>query len=283
MAANPEVSLYVSALPTLQVHYTDHDASGAERGCVVFIHGSGPGASGWSNFKHNVAAFQEAGYRCIVYDQAGYGLSDKPMDVDHTLDYFVDGLLGLLDQLEIHSCILVGNSLGGAVAIGASLRSPQRVSHLILMAPGGIEEKPVYFSMPGIQAMVKYPMGSPEFTREVLADLLTQLVFDPKRVDEELVDERWAVLQTQNAHVLATMDIPDQTSQLHEITAPVLVFWGTDDRFCPADGVWKLLKSAPNVQAQLLNRCGHWVMSEYPALFNRRCIDFLQSEEPRVP
>lgn len=275
MAANPETSQYHEVTPERLIHYTDHAPIGASNGTAIFIHGSGPGASGWSNFKHNVSAFQEAGYRCIVYDQWGYGKTSKPQDVDHTLDFFVDGLVSLMDSADVANAVLVGNSLGGAVALGLALRHPERVEKLILMAPGGIESREDYFSMPGIQAMVKYPMGSPEFTKEVLAQLLTQLVYDPVNVDDELVDERWSTLETQNAHVLATMQIPDLSDQLASIDINTLVFWGTEDRFCPASGTWKILQMKGNVQAELVNYCGHWVMSEYPDLFNERCLSFL--------
>lgn len=275
MAANPETSQYHEVTPERLIHYTYHAPLGASNGTAIFIHGSGPGASGWSNFKHNVSAFQDAGYRCIVYDQWGYGKTSKPQDVDHTLDFFVDGLVSLMDSADVTNAVLVGNSLGGAVALGLALRHPERVEKLILMAPGGIESREDYFSMPGIQAMVKYPMGSPEFTKEVLAQLLTQLVYDPVNVDEELVDERWATLETQNAHVLATMQIPDLSDQLASIDINTLVFWGTEDRFCPASGTWKILQMKGNVQAELVNYCGHWVMSEYPELFNERCLSFL--------
>ena len=275
MPANPETSQFHEVSPGRSIHYTDHPASTAQWGTAVFIHGSGPGASGWSNFKHNVSAFQDGGYRCIVFDQWGYGKTSKPQDVDHTLDFFVDGLVSLLDHLGIDSATLVGNSLGGAVALGLTLRHPGRVQKLILMAPGGIESREDYFSMPGIQAMVKYPMGSPEFTKSVLAELLTQLVYDSTNVDQELVDERWATLETQNAHVLATMQIPDLTDRLSEIDTTTLVFWGTEDRFCPASGTWKVLGMKGTIQAELVNHCGHWVMSEYPDLFNERCLSFL--------
>ena len=169
MHAYSEASLYHEVSSGRSIHYTDHAATAAEKGAVVFIHGSGPGASGWSNFKHNVGAFQDGGYRCIVFDQWGYGKTSKPQDVDHTLDFFVDGLASLLDSLRLDRVTLVGNSLGGAVALGLSLRNPDRVEKLILMAPGGIESREVYFAMPGIQAMVKHPMGSPDFTKDVLA------------------------------------------------------------------------------------------------------------------
>ncbi|MGG6497171.1 UNVERIFIED_CONTAM: 3-oxoacyl-ACP reductase, partial [Bacteroidetes bacterium 56_B9] len=52
---------------------------------VVFIHGSGPGASGYSNFKQNIAAFVDAGYRVLLPDMIGYGDSSKPEGIDYTL------------------------------------------------------------------------------------------------------------------------------------------------------------------------------------------------------
>jgi 4,5:9,10-diseco-3-hydroxy-5,9,17-trioxoandrosta-1(10),2-diene-4-oate hydrolase len=279
MTANPAASLYHEYAKGLVLHYTLHEPS-EPAGTVIFIHGSGPGASGWSNFKQNVQAFQLAGYRCVVYDQWGYGATSKPTDVDHTLHFFVDGLVSLMDGLGIERATLIGNSLGGAVALGAALDHASRVDKLILMAPGGIESKEDYFAMPGIQEMVKYPMGSPEFTREVLANLLTLLVYDNAAVDEVLIEERWSTLQTQNAHVLISMAIPDLTSRLGEVEQPILVFWGTDDHFCPASGAWKLLDRCPSVQAEILNQCGHWVMAEHPPLFNQRCLDFLAAEGP---
>ncbi len=275
MPSNPASPQFLTTPRGLSLHYTDHPADGPERGTVVFIHGSGPGASGWSNFKNNIAAFQADGHRCVVYDQWGYGKTDKPTDIDYTLEFFVEGLLAVLDTLQLDRVTLVGNSLGGAVALGTALEHADRVSNLVLMAPGGIENKAAYFAMEGIQTMVKHPMGSPEFTRDVLANLLTLLVFDPEVIDEELIGERWATLQGQNAHVLATMAIPDLSHDLARLTQPVLVFWGTEDKFCPPEGVWKILSSADRVQAEVLNRCGHWVMAEYPQLFNRRCLDFL--------
>ena len=113
-------SQYLTVSDRVTLHYTDHPAQSDQFGVVVFVHGSGPGASGWSNFKHNVAAFQSAGYRCIVFDQPGYGLSSKPTDVDHTLDFFVAQLNALIEHIHVDQVTMVGNSLGGAVALGAA-------------------------------------------------------------------------------------------------------------------------------------------------------------------
>ena len=269
---------YVELDDTMRVHYLDFPATGpiTRSSTLVMVHGSGPGASGWSNFKQNVAAFNAAGYRVVVYDQPGYGYTSKPTDAVYTLDYFSGYLLGLLDHLQIERCVPVGNSLGGAVAMGLALTNPERVEALILMAPGGLEEKERYFQTEGIQAMVKYPMGSPEFTREVLESLLGLLVHDNAHVTPELVAERWHILQQQNPQVLITMQVPNLTHRLGELKVPVLGFWGTNDKFCPVSGAEHLYNCCEDALVHVTTQCGHWVMVEHTDYFNRQCIDFLE-------
>lgn len=259
----------------LTLSYLDLPAHGEPRGAVLFLHGSGPGASGWSNFKFNAEAFSSAGYRVVIPDLPGYGLSDKPTDVDYTLDYFVAAVSGLLGKLGLSQLTVVGNSLGGAIALGLALAEPAAVGKLILMAPGGIEEREVYFNMVGIQEMVKYPMGSPEFTKPVLNELLKLLVADPDHVTEALLAERWETLQRQNPRVLATMQVPNMAARLGELTQPVQVFWGADDQFCPASGGQRFIDQCADARLNLLTRCGHWVMVEHPDYFNRQCLDFI--------
>ena len=262
----------------LRTHYIEIPGSDAAAKTVVFVHGSGPGASGWSNFQANLQQFAEAGHRVVVYDLPGYGDTDKPTDAIYTLDYFVDHLRDLLDHLAIEQAILVGNSLGGAISLGLCLASPERVKKLILMATGGVEEREVYFAMSGIQAMMAYPMGSPTFTREVLGTLLERLVFDKRHVTEQLISQRWHILQQQNAQVLATMQIPNLTSRLKEISCPVLAFWGREDEFCPVSGALALQSECPQVKVITLSQCGHWVMVEHPEMFNRESLEFVESD-----
>ncbi|WP_321801314.1 alpha/beta hydrolase [Caballeronia sp. J97] len=256
-----------------------HFEAGAGRP-VVFIHGSGPGASGFSNFKHNYPAFAAAGHRAIVVDLPGYGQSSKPADVAYTLDFFVGALRAQLEALGVGPAVLLGNSLGGAIALKYALDYPDSVDGLIMMAPGGVEDRETYFRMEGIQRMVQR-FTNRQMNRDTMRELLTLLVHDPALVTDALVDERMRVCVEQPTEVLATMSVPNLTDALPDIRCPVLGFWGTDDRFNPVGGALKFLERCRDARFTLMNRCGHWVMVEHRDYFNRECLDFLATLNAR--
>lgn len=245
---------------------------------VVFIHGSGPGASGASNFRQNIDAFVEAGYRVVLPDLIGYGASSKPEGIDYTLALFADTLHEALAAHGIGRATLVGNSLGGGIAIQMALDHPGFADRLILMSPGCIEERDVYFAMPGIAKMVS-DFGGPAFTIEDQRRLITNLVHDPVHVTDELVAERFAVARTQPKDVLARMRTPNLAPRLGELRLPILGFWGLQDQFLPESGAKRFLEACPDARFMTFNGVGHWVQVERAAEFNRYSIGFLKACE----
>ncbi len=257
----------------LTLHYLDKGQGPA----VIWLHGSGPGASGFSNFKGNFPEFVEAGYRNIILDLPGFGRSDKPDDVNYDLAFFVEALNGLIEKLGLSDVTLLGNSLGGAIALGQTLKYPDTIAKLILMAPGGVEERETYFEMEGIARMVEVyargPMGV-----EQMREVMSLQLFDSSGLTDDILAERSAVAVTQPENLFSTMLVPNMTEQLKDIDVPVLGFWGTNDIFNPPAGVHKFLDNMPSARFILLNQCGHWVQVEHQRLFNTSCIDFLQND-----
>ncbi|MBR9828453.1 MAG: alpha/beta fold hydrolase [Oceanospirillales bacterium] len=256
----------------LTLHYLDV----GQGPTVIWLHGSGPGASGHSNFKTNYPVFADQGYRNIILDLPGFGRSDKPDDVNYDLDFFVECLNQFINAVALKPCILLGNSLGGAIALGQTLAYPETVERLILMAPGGVEERETYFKMEGIKRMVDVFNQGPMGVEEMRFVMQLQL-FDTSQLEDELLAERAAVAVTQPACLFSTMMVPNMTERLHEIKIPMLGFWGNNDNFNPVEGTFKFLDHAPNARFLMLNRCGHWVQVEHTDLFNRTCIDFLKN------
>lgn len=271
MAALPQ-GHFVTLNDGLRLHYLDEGSGDA----VLFIHGSGPGASGHSNFKLNYPEFAAAGHRVLVPDLPGYGASDKP-ETDYTLDFFVDAMFGLLDALDIPRCTLVGNSLGGAIAIKMALDQPQRIARLVLMAPGGLMEKEQYYlQMEGIQKMGAAFANGELNDADGMRRLLSLQLFDPSQISDETVNERVAVVLEQPRCVLTRMQVPNLAGRVAELSCPILGFWGMNDKFCPASGAQTLMDACRNIRFVLLSECGHWVMVEHRALFNREVLAFLE-------
>lgn len=252
------------------------EAGEADADAVVFIHGSGPGASGASNFRQNIRAFVDAGYRVILPDMIGYGASSKPAGVDYPLELFTDTLLEALRAHGIERAHLVGNSLGGGVAIQIALGHPEFVRSLVLMAPGAVAEQASYFTMPGIARMVSN-FGSPDFDLAEQKRLVSNLVhpdFAPN-IPDALIAERYAVARTQPKDVLARMKTPNLGLRLGELTQPIFVLWGLNDEFCPESHARLFLDQCRDVRAVTFGRTGHWVQVERAAEFNRYSLAFL--------
>lgn len=254
--------------------YDIHIKEAGEGPALVFVHGSGPGASGLSNFRQNIDAFVAAGYRVVLPDMIGYGASSQPADIDYTLTLFTDTLYEALKAHGVERATLIGNSLGGGVAIQMTADHPEFVERLILMAPGCIEELDVYFAMPGIADM-RSSFGSPDFDLAAQRRLGESLVHDPKHITDALVEERFAVASKQPKEVITRMRTHNVRPRLGEIKVPILLFWGFNERFMPLSGIGYFFEACDDVRCVTFNKVGHWVQVERASEFNRYAIEFL--------
>jgi 4,5:9,10-diseco-3-hydroxy-5,9,17-trioxoandrosta-1(10),2-diene-4-oate hydrolase len=255
-----------------EVHY--HDSG--EGPAVVFVHGSGPGGSGWSNFQGNYEVLAKAGFRCLVPDLLGYGYSSKPEDAQYTLDYLVRGVVDFIDALGLDRFTLIGNSLGGAICIRMAIEHPARVERMVLMAPGGMEAREVYMGMKGIRSMLRAIFDPGGLTLESMRKVFSKQLHDPSIISESLLEQRMRIAQSQPQAVFATSRVPNQSDELGSIQCPVLGLWGNEDQFCPVSGATTLAEKIPDVRVMRFSNCGHWVMVEHEAVFNRMVRDFLQ-------
>jgi len=258
----------------LVVHF--HEAGHGDP--VVFVHGSGPGASGWSNFRGCLPYFAARGYRALAPDSLGYGYSSKPEDMEYDLETLTGGLLRFLDSQGVERAALVGNSMGGAMCVRLALAHPERVDRLILMAPGGMEERDTYMQMRGIRRMLKALFGGSELSLDSMHKVFELQVYRPDHVDDAVIAERLEMAKLQPRRVFETSRVPNQEHEISKLSCPILVFWGQEDHFCPVSGATKFAERCRRARVLTITECGHWVMVEHPELFNRMSCDFLDEE-----
>lgn len=270
MSALPE-GHYAEVTHGLRMHY--HRIGEGEP--ILFLHGSGPGGSGYSNFAANAEFLAQHGYCCILADSFGYGLSDKPTDHAYTLEFMSGGAVALMESLGFDQYAICGNSQGGALAIRIALDHPERVSKLVLMAPGGLEARETYMEMRGIRSMLRCIYGPEGITLDGMRRVFAKQVVDPSIVDPAVIEKRFAISKTQPIEVFKTMRVDNQEDRLGELECPVLGLWGMQDQFCPPSGATKLATGVKDCRVVLLNQCGHWVMVEHGDVFNRTVLDFL--------
>ncbi len=268
----PPEGHYVQAGP-IRMHYLEFGEKNAP--IVVFLHGSGPGNSAWANFSGNVEAFADAGYRVIAPDMIGFGYTDKPLDLgDYTLKLFCDTLMAGLKAIGVERCSIVGNSLGGGVAIQIALDYPDFVEKLILMGPGCLEEQGDYWGMPGIAKMMDANKAG--MSKDTQGQVMRLFTYDPKHVTDALITMRWAIAQDQPKEVLTTMKTPALGARMKELSCPILTFWGRQDEFMPPQGKAACIEANEHSRLIEVNACGHWVMIEHARMFNAASIDFLK-------
>lgn len=252
---------------------------------IVMLHGSGPGATGWSNFNPNMA--QLAGdFQVIAPDMPGWGKSDSVTyeDRDH-----VTSAIHLLDALGIEKAAFVGNSMGGATSLKVAARHPDRVSHVVSMgagAPGPRIFSPGNGPSEGLKVLHRgYRDPSPETMRE-LVDIMT---FDKEFATEELVLQRSENARARQDHLdnfAAGLGRPRRgeasMDEIASIKAPTLVIHGRDDRVVHFEAGLRLVSMISDSRLLLLNRCGHWAQLEHADEFNRVVRDFILNTAPNA-
>ncbi|MCZ4344073.1 alpha/beta hydrolase [Sphingomonadaceae bacterium G21617-S1] len=243
---------------------------------LLFLHGSGPGASGYSNFRNNYPVMGEAGYHVVAVDYVGYGHSDKPKDFVYSTENQVALLHELMQQLGVKQVVPIGNSLGGFYSIAYALAHPNEVPKLVLMAPGGIHEECARPSSPGLKAMVE-AVGRQDFQYDNFRELLKLIVHDERHLTDEVIGERLPIAQTQPIEVYSRAIHAPVWERLHEISMPVLGFWGYHDQFLSVRHAMIMQEKIDDCRVIISNKAGHWFMIEEAELFNSATLAFLAS------
>ena len=130
--------------------------------------------------------------------------------------------------------------------------------------------------MRGIRSMLRAIFDPEGLSLASMRKVFEKQLYEVDYLEENLLKQRLAIAKTQPQAVFTTSRVPNFSGRLEGIQQPTLAFWGNEDQFCPVSGADTLAKSIPNIRVLRLSQCGHWVMVEHQALFNRLCAEFLK-------
>jgi len=259
-----------------KIHY--HNAG--EGHPILFLHGSGPGATGWSNFGDNIVELSKR-FRTIAIDFPGWGKSALDIPEDGRL---VTAVRILLDELGVEKAALVGNSMGGVTSIGFTAAYPDRVSHLITMGTAFAGAN-VYTGNVIESEGMKVLIGAyREPTPENFKRLVEIMCFDPKFATDELAKERSEAALANPEFLEAFLtgrlmrvmpNLNEAVPTLMGLDVPTLAIHGRNDRTVHFENSMRLVSLVPNSRLVLLNRCGHWAQLEHAEEFNRLVSGFV--------
>ncbi|MDI9973348.1 alpha/beta hydrolase [Rhodococcus sp. IEGM 1307] len=259
-----------------------YEAGAADAHPMILLHGSGPGATGWSNFSGNIESLAEQ-FHVYAVDMPGWGESDAVTidELDHT-----QAAVEFLDALGIDKAAFVGNSMGGHTSTRLATLHPDRISHLITMGapanPGPRLFGPGGGPSEGIKVLVQAYQNPDAQNMKRLVEIMT---FDSERfATDELTQARSDAALARPDHLgnyLAGLSrggpVPTwvDVEDLGGIDVPTLLVHGRDDRVVHYEHSLFALAHIPNSRLALINRCGHWAMIEHADEFNRLVADFI--------
>jgi len=249
---------------------------------ILCLHGLGANIYSW---RHFIAPFSQNN-KLILVDFKGCGRSPKPLDMRYSIDDKVEDIYNLILEENLTNLTLVGNSLGGAIALLVAIRlgkqQPGRLAKLVLIDSAGDKG-----TLPAHLKLLRSPLGTfiIYLAPSKLAALMTlrMCYYDRKRITTEHVKAyaaplanrggRHALLHTARQCIPANAD--ELIAQVATINVPTFILWGREDKVIPLKVGQLLHQLIPNSTLEVIDHCGHIPQEEKPEETISRISRFL--------
>ena len=244
---------------------------------VLMLHGSGPGVSGTANWQRNIGPLSQK-FHVLAPDIVGFGATARPEDVVYSLRTWTDHVWAFLDAKGINRTAIVGNSLGGRIALQMATDHPDRISRMVLMGSPGVGMTPTE----GLAALRAYE-PSHEAMRQLLKNFFA---VNPDLITEELVKIRYEASVADGAYEAYRAmffdpkhkgsELAITAEEVRTIATPTLLIHGREDKVVPLAVSITMLDLLPNADLHVFSRCGHWTQIERADEFSALVSDYLE-------
>lgn len=271
-------------LPSGSVSYL---AGGTATGTTcLLLHGGGADSAelSWSD---TVPALIGAGYRIYAPDHPGFGctpLPERPITTEHLVEYVDE----FVTALGLERFMLCGISMGGAMAIGLTLRRNEIVARLVLIGTYGIQHRSPAHALSYLAVRVPGAAAATTLlgrSRWLLRRSLGLILRDHSRITPDLVaavrrsllhsDAPRAYSQWQRSELKRTGTRTDYTDRLAEIVQPTMIAHDSCDVGVPLADAERAAELIRDAQLAVFHGAGHWTQRDQPERFNATLLDFL--------
>ncbi len=268
----------------VNIHYKE---AGAGERTFILLHPFGGSTYSWREVMDEFAKYG----RVIAYDRPAFGLTERPLPGEweenpYGMKANVEILRELLDSMGVEKAVLVGNSAGGGVAVAFALEYPERIDELILVDPGvGGGRGPQFpaWALPVMWTPQMRHLG-PLMMRdyqESLPRTLERGWFDQTKLTNEIRERHLQILKTANwdkafYELTFAPAYPELRPLLPNLTVPVLVVAGQEDRLIRSWYFEAVATEIPEATLNLIPQCGHMPQEECPTEFMEVVLKYLQ-------
>ncbi|WP_295621420.1 alpha/beta fold hydrolase [Chamaesiphon sp. GL140_3_metabinner_50] len=280
MPTQPSVipqDLYIS-IDSINTRYWQMGNSGSS---IILLHGGSGSIEFWL---YNIAALA-AHHRVYAFDMVGSGKSDYP-DRSYSLVNQAEFLASFMNASKIEKATIIGNSMGGGVALEFTRLYPNRVDKLVLVDSMGFGKEISLgirvITLPAVVSLLRPG-------RWMIPAMLRSNFFDGKQLPPDWIELRYPIfaIPGRNRVILrigrSNFNLAGVLPQVYRpildnlsnILQPTLITWGEYDRIIPVKHAYIAAAGIPNSQLHIFPDCGHHPYLEYPAKFNRLVLDFM--------
>ena len=264
---------------------------------VVLLHGRNFPSSYWAGV---IGTLSSAGYRVVVPDQIGFGKSSKPQGDMH-FDTLARNTIALLDHLGIAKVDVVAHSLGGMLGVRIARAFPDRVDHLLLAAPIGLEDYRQYVPPTPTERILEAEdkltadgyrkQLETSYSPKIPPDAITPFIDARFNIKGAADYPRWLKAFVASSQMIYREPV---VHEIPLITQPTLFVMGQDDHNAPgrpnapealrpkmgqnADLAKALAARMPNAKVDVLPNAGHLVMLDAEPRFNALMLEFLATK-----
>lgn len=228
---------------------------------IIILHGL---MGGLSNFDGVANFFPEKGYKIVIPELPIYTQNILKTNVKAFAKFVKD----FITYKGYEKVILLGNSLGGHIALYHTKMYPEKMAGLIITGSSGLYESAMGESYP--------KRGDYEYIKKKAQDVF----YDPEVATKEIVDEVFATVNDR-IKLIKTLTIAksairhNMAKDLPKMTTPTCIIWGKNDKVTPPEVAEEFNALLPDSDLYWIDKCGHAAMMEHPDEFNRLMYEWL--------